>query len=73
MSTRLEAGDYVYVTGGPGASSNGRIDFIDRDGARALVDMGAGRKGGLTWIALAHCYCHGKPNGGRESTPEINE
>lgn len=45
-------GEYANVCGGPHCGGSGRVDFIDREGGRALVDFGGGRKGGLTWVQL---------------------
>jgi len=50
-----KVGDWAHVVGGPHCGAQGRIDFIDwtgPSGARALVDFGGGRKGGLTWVPL---------------------
>ncbi len=46
-------GDHAHVSAGPHCGATGRVDFIDREGGRALIDCGEGRKGGLTWVELA--------------------
>ncbi len=52
MKPWFRTGSYVYVKSGPHTGGEGRIDFLDMQGERALVDFGGGRKGGLTWVAL---------------------
>ena len=47
-----EPGDFAHVVSGPHTGAEGRIDFIDRKGGRGLINLGKGRKGGLTWVRL---------------------
>jgi hypothetical protein len=49
-----QPGDHARVVSGNGTGSTGRIDFLDRHGARALIDRGGGRKGGLAWFDVAN-------------------
>jgi hypothetical protein len=50
-----EPGTYVRVVKGAHCGGDSvRVDFIDREGGRVLVDMGGGRKGGLTWVQADH-------------------
>jgi hypothetical protein len=57
----IKAGDYVHVLDGPLTGVNGRVDYVDRDGHRALIYCGSGRAGGLQWAALRHCWCALRP------------
>lgn len=50
--TGVRPGDHVYVARGPHTGGSGCVDFVDKEGQRALVDFGGGRHGGLTWVAL---------------------
>jgi len=52
FATRIESGDYVSIIDGNLCGGDGRVDFVDVPGQRALVDRGEGRKGGLAWIRL---------------------
>jgi hypothetical protein len=57
-TTSVRDGDFVHVVDGPHTGAEGRVDFVDIVGERALVDFGGGRKGGLTWVRLTwlHVY-----------------
>lgn len=54
--SEFAAGDHVYVKSGPSTGAEGPIDYIDVDGVRALVNVGDGRKGGLTWVELSDLH-----------------
>jgi hypothetical protein len=50
-TSRWSLGDFCRVVAGPHTGAMGSIDFIDREGGRALINV-SGRFGGLTWVRL---------------------
>ena len=58
--TLLSSGAFVRVVDGPHTGSTGHVNFLDIKGRRALVNLGEGRHGGLTWVGVDSLRGRGK-------------